>query len=169
MKVLMAYDGSSCADAALDDLQCAGLPQEAEALVLSIAEVFLPPPRPTPAFPSQVPPAVQRAWTQATHALDEAHILAQQARTRLLQSFPAWDVCAMACADSPAWAIITKAESWQPDLIVVGSHGRAAVSRFLLGSVSQKVLTAAHCSVRVGRSPRQPVAANRQRAAVGTG
>jgi len=68
-------------------------------------------------------------------------------------------VHAEACADSPAWAIIKKADAWRPDLIVVGSHGRAAVSRFLLGSVSQKVLTAAHCSVRVGRSSRQPAAA----------
>src|SRR5262249_52768870 len=148
MKVLMAYDGSSCADTALNDLQLAGLPQEAEALLLSVAEVFLPPSSPTPAFPAPVPPAVQRAWAQATHALEEAHTLAQQARTRLLKSFPAWDVFAEACADSPAWAIIKKAETWQPDLIVVGSHGRSALGRFVLGSVSQKVLTEAHCSVR---------------------
>src|SRR5262249_30397143 len=73
--------------------------------------------------------------------------------------FPTWDVHAEACADSPAWAIIKKADTWQPDLIVVGSHGRSAVSRFLLGSVSQKVLTEAHRSVRVGRSSRQPAAA----------
>src|SRR5262249_10333804 len=61
--------------------------------------------------------------------------------------------------DSPAWAIIKKADAWQPELIVVGSHGHSAVSRFLLGSVSQKVLTEAHCSVRVGRSSCQPAAA----------
>jgi nucleotide-binding universal stress UspA family protein len=155
MKVLIAYDGSSCADAALNDLQCAGLPQEAEALILSVAEVFLPPSSPTPAFPAHVPPAVQRAWTQATHAMEDAHTLAQQARARLLKSFPAWDVGAEACADSPAWAVIKKAEAWQPDIIVVGSHGRSALGRFVLGSVSQKILTEAHCSVRVGRQRRQ--------------
>jgi nucleotide-binding universal stress UspA family protein len=154
-KVLIAYDGSSCAEAALNDLPCAGLPQEAEALMLSVAEVFLPPSSPTPAFPAHVPPAVQRAWAQATHALDDAHTLAQQARARLLTLFPAWDVGAEACADSPAWAIIKKAETWQPDLIVVGSHGRSALGRFVLGSVSQKVLTEAHCAVRIGRQRRQ--------------
>jgi nucleotide-binding universal stress UspA family protein len=157
MKILIAYDGSSCADAALNDLQCAGLPPEAEALILSVAEVFLPPPSPTPAFPAHVPPAVQRAWTQATHVLDEAHTLAQQARARLLTSFPAWDVCAEACADSPAWAVVKKADTWQPDLIVVGSHGRSALSRFVLGSVSQKILTEAHGSVRIGRQRHQTV------------
>jgi nucleotide-binding universal stress UspA family protein len=155
MKVLIAYDGSSSADVALSDLQYAGLPQEVEALILSVAEVFLPPPSPESELPAQVPPAVQRAWAQATRAVDEARSLAQQACTRLLESFPAWDVSAEACADSPAWAVIKKAEIWQPDLIVVGSHGRSALSRFVLGSVSQKILTEAHCSVRVARQRHQ--------------
>jgi nucleotide-binding universal stress UspA family protein len=155
MKVLIAYDGSSWADAALHDLPYAGLPQEVEVLILSVAEVFLPPPSPTPELPAPVPPAVQRAWAQATHALDEARTLAQQARAQLQQSFPAWDVGAEASADSPAWAVIKKAETWQPDLIVVGSHGRSALGRFVLGSVSQKILTEARCSVRVARQRRQ--------------
>jgi hypothetical protein len=37
MKILIAYDGSLCAEAALDDLRKAGLPQDAEALVISVA------------------------------------------------------------------------------------------------------------------------------------
>jgi hypothetical protein len=49
--------------------------------------------------------------------------------------FPAWDVRAEACADSPAWAVIKQVDTWQPDLVVVGSHGRSAVGRWLLGSV----------------------------------
>jgi hypothetical protein len=39
-KVLIAYDGSSCADAALEDLRHAGLPRIAKALVLSVADVM---------------------------------------------------------------------------------------------------------------------------------
>ena len=98
-----------------------------------------------------MPVAVQQAWARARHAVEEAQTLAIQARTQVLKSFPAWDVRAEACADSPAWALIKKAETWQPDVIVVGSHGRSAVGRLLLGSVSQKVLSEARCSVRVGR------------------
>jgi hypothetical protein len=38
MKILIAYDGSDCADAALDDLQRAGLSADAEAqIVFSLA------------------------------------------------------------------------------------------------------------------------------------
>ena len=74
MKILIAYDGSECADAALADLQRAGLPPAAAALIMSVAEVFLPPASSLPpAFPAQVPAAVQRPgcrplrrWT--THA-----------------------------------------------------------------------------------------------------
>jgi len=44
MKILIGYDGSACSDAALDDLKTAGLPEEVEAVVMSVAEVWLPPP-----------------------------------------------------------------------------------------------------------------------------
>jgi nucleotide-binding universal stress UspA family protein len=160
MKVLIAYDGSNGADAVLADLHRAGLPCVAEALILSVADVFLPPSSsPMPALPAEVPIAVQRAWARAAHAVDEARALAQQACTHLLTAFPAWEVRAEACGDSPAWAVIKKADTWQPDLIVVGSHGRSALGRFLLGSVSQKVLTETHRSVYVGRrSPKTDTA-----------
>jgi nucleotide-binding universal stress UspA family protein len=38
MKILIAYDGSECADAALDDLRKAGLPADAQIKVLSVVE-----------------------------------------------------------------------------------------------------------------------------------
>ena len=41
--VLVAYDGSQRADAALDDLNCAGLPEDMQLTVLSVVEHRLPP------------------------------------------------------------------------------------------------------------------------------
>ena len=49
----------------------------------------------------------------------------------------------------PAQAIVRYAEEQQADLIVVGSHGRGAVSRLLLGSVAERVLHLAGRSVFV--------------------
>jgi len=160
MKILIAYDGSDCANAALEDLHRAGLPPDAEVLILSVAEVFLPPSSsPTPTPPADVPVVVQRAWAQATRAVDEARALAQHARAQLVTAFPGWEVRAEACADAPAWAVVKQADTWHPGLIVVGSHGRSAMSRLVLGSVSQKILTEARCSVRIGRSHHPPTAA----------
>lgn len=40
MKVLIAYDGSEGAEAALDDLQRVGLGNRVEAIILSVAELW---------------------------------------------------------------------------------------------------------------------------------
>ena len=48
--------------------------------------------------------------------------------------------------------IIHKAKQLEVDLVVVGSKGLTAYERFLLGSVSQKVLRHAPCSVLVIRN-----------------
>ena len=48
--------------------------------------------------------------------------------------------------------IVEKAEEWQADLIVIGSHGYGFWKRALLGSVSDRVAHHAPCSVLVVRS-----------------
>jgi nucleotide-binding universal stress UspA family protein len=52
---------------------------------------------------------------------------------------------------SPKEIILEEAKKWKADLIVVGSHGRRGLKRFLLGSVSEAVAMNAHCSVVVVR------------------
>ncbi len=55
----------------------------------------------------------------------------------------------------PAYAgIVQRAEAWNADLVVVGSHGRTGISRALLGSVAERVVRAAHCAVLVWRPSR---------------
>jgi len=50
-------------------------------------------------------------------------------------------------------SILDCAKEWQPDLIVMGSHGRGNVERFLLGSVTETVARHAACSVAIVRVP----------------
>ena len=52
--------------------------------------------------------------------------------------------------------ILDEADRWNADLIVVGSHGRKGLDRFLLGSVSQAVALHAKCSVEIVRTPQRP-------------
>jgi nucleotide-binding universal stress UspA family protein len=49
----------------------------------------------------------------------------------------------------PAHSLIEVSEEQSADLIVVGSQGLSGIDRFLLGSVSEKVMHYAHCSVLV--------------------
>ena len=48
--------------------------------------------------------------------------------------------------------IIDFASDWDHDLIVVGSHGRSGIPRFLLGSVAEFVARHAKCSVEIVRT-----------------
>jgi nucleotide-binding universal stress UspA family protein len=157
MKILIGYDGSECADAALDDLKRAGLPQSAEARVLSVAELWLPPPPPSSyeiierAKAVNVPADLQKVYSKDCEAAKAALSLAKRAGDRLKTNFPLWDVSTDSACGSPAAALILTADEWKPDLIIIGSHGRTGLGRFVLGSVSQRVLTEARCSVRVAR------------------
>jgi nucleotide-binding universal stress UspA family protein len=94
---------------------------------------------------------VSQARDRARQALDEARTIAAEGGARVQGGFPGWTVEFGATADSPAWAIIKKAEAWRADCVVLGSRGRSAVDRLLLGSVSEKVLLEAPSSVRIVR------------------
>ena len=170
MKIMIAYDGSECADASIDDLRRAGLPSEVDALVVSVAEVWLPPPAKDEVlddtFPLQIPAGVKRARQHAAEIIKHAQELAERASRRIGHIFPQWTVQHEAVSGSPAWELLNRAREWRPRLLVVGSHGRTALGRFVLGSISQRVLTEARCSVRVARGM-MPVGEPPQRIVIG--
>jgi nucleotide-binding universal stress UspA family protein len=155
MKILIGYDGSEDAAAVLEDLQHAGLPADVEALVMSVADVFVPPPVDEVldnTFPMYVPDGVRRAHERARQKLDQAKDLARRASELIGSKFPKWRVIHHAEADSPAWALIRNADEWKPDLIVMGARGHSVLGgRLILGSISQRVLYEARCSVRIAR------------------
>lgn len=84
--------------------------------------------------------------------IKEAEALASKAADRLRKEFPEWQVSFEVVTGSPAWELIDAAERWEADLVIVGSQGRSAIRRLLLGSVSRKVVTDSHSSVRVARA-----------------
>ena len=157
MKILIGHDGSQSAGAALVDLQRAGLPVEADALVVSVADIMMVPQ--TPAYElagealisRRVTAGLVHAQRQTERVLNEAKDFARRASDQVRSFFPQWSVRAETLAGPAALELIRKADEWKPDLIVVGSHGRSAISRFILGSVSKKVVTDSDHSVRVSR------------------
>jgi universal stress protein A len=61
-------------------------------------------------------------------------------------TFLVWD-------GDPAESIVAAAASEGADMVLVGSHGRGAIGRLLLGSVSEYVVRNAPCPVLVARTP----------------
>ncbi len=157
MRILIAYDGSSYADAAVDDLRRAGLPRDGEALVVSVGDVLVNPSSSiseiagTALTSRRATSAIALVQSQASKALEEAQVFATEASRRVQASLPGWEARAVALAGTPSQELIQKAERWKADLVIVGSQGRSALGRFFLGSVSKKVATGASCSVRVAR------------------
>ena|SRR5687768_11045594 len=157
--IIVGYDGSECASAAIAALCRAGLPARARAVVTTLAEVHV---------PVVLAPAVGDFHNGATTAgevmehlmerasKDAARIAAEGAE-RLRTVFPRWDVDTSSRFASATHGLIEEAERHGASMIVVGSHGRSAVGRFLIGSVSQFVLNHATCSVRIARPhPKRP-------------
>jgi len=148
VKVLIGYDGSKSADAALADLQTAGLPAKIQAKVVTVTTPW-----------TAVPPEglagsrlERESAAIAKTSRKQAQAMAEQAAARLRKSFPGWKVTSEAVLDHPAEGLIRSAETWKADLVVLGTHGRSAFGRLLLGSVAQKVLNHAPCDVRIVRA-----------------
>lgn len=75
----------------------------------------------------------------AQHRLDEALTkLGVQAKTQIY-------------VGPPAPALTQAAQTFEAELLVIGTHGRTGLTRFLLGSVAEAVLQHAPCSVLVAR------------------
>src|SRR5215469_6951369 len=50
-------------------------------------------------------------------------------------------------ADDPSWAIVEAARSWNPDLVMMPTHGLGFFRRHLLGSVTSKMLHDLKCPI----------------------
>jgi universal stress protein A len=61
-------------------------------------------------------------------------------------------VAATMVTGDPSAQIVRAARSTRADLIVIGTHGRRGVSKFLLGSVAERVIASAPCPVLTVRA-----------------
>jgi nucleotide-binding universal stress UspA family protein len=146
MKILLAIDGSPCSDVAVQEVARRPWPEGSTVKVLTTFEMPVPP---TP-----------EGWAIPANFYDEMDVaLRKQARNivdraiQTLKSNKSFVADASLLPGPPSTVILEEAEAWRADLIVLGSHGYSAWKRFLLGSVSQAVVSHAKCSVEVVRCP----------------
>lgn len=155
MKILIAHDGSAASRAALADLPCAGLPPVGEALVLTVADVYV------GDDSEESGPLAHEVNAAARKAVAEGEGVAAQGAALVRQALPGWKVASAAMASSPSFAILKKSQEIGANLIVTGCRGLTGLSLLTLGSVSQKVLAEAQTSVRVARTPPDTAAPHR--------
>jgi nucleotide-binding universal stress UspA family protein len=148
-RILVAWDESPAARAAAELIKTWPMFGSAGIRVLSVADVG-------PAWWAGFPPAGAAASGAAyAAAAEEARGLqVEEARALADELRAAGRSATEVCRDGrPAAEIMAAAGEWPADLIVMGTHARHGLSRFLLGSVARNVLLHADCSVLVVPNP----------------
>src|SRR5436190_14861826 len=122
MKIIFGYDGSPQAIRAMADLSPGSFATPVEALVVSVADVWM--------------PAGEGGFVSKTAraAFAEAERLSSVGARRLRGLFPDWQITSEAIADSPAWGLSNKAEEIGAELIVIGAHAQPVLDRYYFGS-----------------------------------
>ncbi|RKS55667.1 MULTISPECIES: universal stress protein [Flavobacteriaceae] len=146
MKIVLAVDGSDFSKVAIKKLAKFPLPQGSE---ISIINVYEHPAMSTPELISTTVTLdvyyqefIANAEKIGKKIVSEAGKVLKEKNRSLL-------ITTNVISGLPKREILEKAESFDADLIVVGSQGQGAFSRLLLGSVSQYLATHAKCSVLI--------------------
>ena len=135
--ILLATDGSPASECASDEAIDLAVQVGARLLVVSVLGTSS---RRTEASAEAAGPVDSR-----DSLTTKAQAIVQRAKAAGADAtFLVWD-------GDAGEAIVAAADSENADVIVVGSHGRSGVSRFLIGSVSDYVVRHAHCPVMVVR------------------
>lgn len=140
MKVLLALDGSRYGELALRSVLDRVWPPKTKFEIVSIVEPMM--------LIGDPMMSMYEASAQEEFR-DLALELVASAANRISDKFEDATVSTTVRCGSPAEAILQVADDWNPDLIVLGSHGRAGFKKLLLGSVSESVVRDAPCSVEV--------------------
>ena len=142
MKIVLAIDDSPCSSAALEFVRQNHWPKGTRVIVLSAAPIVL-----------AVAYSFARGNGQAVQSeLQEGNRRVAQELTaraeRVLRDAGLEPQAKVGIGD-PREVILRLAEEQNPDLIVMGSHGRSGLKKLLMGSVASHVTAHAPCSVLV--------------------
>lgn len=157
IKVLIVYDGSENAEAALDDLSRAGLPDGVEALAV-VTDVCL------PSSPEDISRTVAdrrmmvlksgvSSFVPALRDQEEERVMSDKAERHLRSMFPIGEVKSEALSNrhSIRRGMVRRAEAWGADLIVIGSPTSPSPQITDYGGAAVEIAAHAHCSARIAR------------------
>jgi len=150
MKILLATDGSDCSVAAAHSVASRPWPDGTVFKILCVEELMVLDGQIATSSLSPIYPAslleelITQARDRASSAVEAARDILRRAGMKVLEDH------AMPVGE-PRAIILDTAKTWGADLLVLGSHGRHGLDRFLMGSVAESVAIHAHCSVEVIR------------------
>lgn len=147
MRILLAVDDSEFSKAATEMLMNAIKPEHTEVHIFHVVESIKLMP---PAYSFGTGVAFAEDYTsilQEWRSQGEA-LVSRTAKALQAAGFTTKTIVREGDAKT---SILEYADEWHPDLIIIGSHGRKGLDRFLLGSVSDAVARHAQCSVQIVR------------------
>ena len=144
MKTLLAVDGS---DNAYEAVHAMKYLARAEHLTLLHALDV-----PRPAYPMMVPEVAEELYRSLEQSMREDGERLLE-RVQSLLPMHAGPSTKQLRIGSPAEMIVATAEEQKADLIVMGARGLGPIKERLLGSVSHRILTLAHCATLIVNGP----------------
>lgn len=141
-RILFPTDGSEGSAAALDHAVGQALAHDASLHVIYVVEENL------PGIAAGSPDLYSILEERGEQALEDARNQARLAGVKSIEGTIG--------TGSPYRVIIEYADEQDVDLIVMGTHGRRGIDRYLLGSVAEKVVRTANCPVLTVRAQPQP-------------
>lgn len=136
-RILVTLDGSLLAERALEPAVLLAQASGAELILLRVVtpiELWAP-------F-VEIEPAFEVAQERQVR---ETSVYLAEVRDRLLEDEEALNVRTVALRGPVAETIADYARQNRVDLIVISSHGRSGISRWIYGSVAEKVLRGVRC------------------------
>ncbi|TGL60210.1 universal stress protein [Leptospira ognonensis] len=137
-KVLVPVDGSESSKRALEMALAIAQASKAECIVLEVIEDF----GPLPGYYDAAPAGKDRVKWISEQRFEKVHPALESTQVNWRR---------VVVEGYPAEEIINVSESEKVDMIVMGSRGHGVIGRFLVGSVSDRVVHHASCSVTVVR------------------
>jgi nucleotide-binding universal stress UspA family protein len=137
MKILLAIDRSEFSETATQAVIRQIRPEGTEVRILHVIV-------PTASIPEWDSRGIEEERKEAKKLLAGAEQLLRNAR---------FQVETLVEETEPRTAILSQAQKWKPDLIVLGSHGYKGLHRLLIGSVAEFVTRHTSCSVQIVRMP----------------
>ena len=144
-RILVPLDGSLLAESAL--AVAAKLARSTDGMLILVQALALPVEYDSPLMPQVLPREVGD---------DDARVQAYLTRQASLPMLSGLPVKTAVLTAAPALSILNAATEYQADMIVMTSHGRTGVSRWVFGSVAEHVARQAHVPVLVLRQHQLP-------------